>query len=73
MSSPAAQNGYRDGLEIGRRAARDGQHLDAGAAKWYRNGDRDYDRRYGSRDDYKRDYRMTFQEGYEEGFRVRIR
>jgi hypothetical protein len=59
VSSPAAQNGYRDGLEIGRRDARDGQHLDAGAAKWFRNGDRDYNRRYGSRDDYKRDYRRA--------------
>jgi hypothetical protein len=73
VSSPAAQNGYRDGLEVGRRDARDGQRLDPGGAKWYRNGDRDYDQRYGSRDDYKRDYRVAFQEGYEEGFRIRIR
>jgi hypothetical protein len=73
FSRPAAQNGYRDGLEVGRRDARDGQRLDAGSAKWYRNGDRDYDRRYGSRDDYKRDYRAAFQQGYEEGFHSRIR
>ena len=51
---------------------RDGQRLDPGGAKWYRNGDRNYDRRYGSRDDYKRDYRVAFQEGYEEGFRIRL-
>jgi hypothetical protein len=73
VSSPSAQNGYRDGLEVGRRDARDGQRLDPGGAKWYRDGDRDYDQRYGSRDDYKRDYRMAFQEGYEEGFRIRLR
>jgi subtilisin family serine protease len=72
LSSPATQNGYRDGLDVGARDARGGQRLDPGRAKWYRNGDRDYDRRYGSRDDYKRDYRVAFQEGYEEGFRIRI-
>lgn len=72
LASPAAQNGYRDGLEVGRRDAHDGQRLDPGRAKWYRNGDRNYDHRYGSRDDYKRDYRMAFQEGYEEGFRIRV-
>jgi hypothetical protein len=73
LSGPAAQNGYRDGLEVGRRDAREGQRLDPGRAKWYRNGDRDYDRRYGSRDDYKRDYRVAFQQGYEEGSRSRTR
>jgi hypothetical protein len=72
LSSPAAQNGYRDGLDVGGRDARDGHRLDPSRAKWYRNGDRDYDQRYGSRDDYKRDYRVAFQEGYEEGFRIRI-
>jgi hypothetical protein len=72
VSSPAVRNGYRDGLEVGRRDARDGQRLDPAGAKWYRNGDRNYDRRYGSRDDYKRDYRVAFQEGYEEGFRIRL-
>lgn len=70
-SRPAVQNGYRDGLEVGRGDARDGQRLDPRRAKWYRNGDRDYDRRYGSRDDYKRDYRAGFRQGYEEGFRSR--
>jgi hypothetical protein len=72
VSSPAVRNGYRDGLEVGRRDARDGQRLDPAGAKWYRNGDRNYDRRYGSRDDYKRDYRVAFQQGYEEGFRIRL-
>ena len=58
---------------MGRRDARDGQRLDPGRAKWYRNGDRDYDRRYGSRDDCKRDYRAAFRQGYEEGSRIRVR
>lgn len=69
FSSPAAQNGSRDGLEVGRRDARDGQRFDPVRAKWYRAGDRDYDRRYGSRSDYQRDYRAAFQQGYEQGFR----
>jgi hypothetical protein len=67
--SPAAQNGYRDGIEEGRRAARSGDRFDPVRAKRYRDGDHDYDRRYGSRDDYKRDYRAAFQQGYEAGYR----
>ena len=71
-SDSAARNGYRDGLEVGQRDARDGQRLDPARAKWYRDGDRDYDQRYGSRDDYRRAYRAAFQQGYEEGFRIRV-
>jgi len=67
--SPAAQNGYRDGLEAGRDAARDRRAFDPVREKRYREGDHDYDRDYGSRDDYKRDYRAAFQQGYEEGYR----
>lgn len=67
--SPAAQNGYRDGLEAGRDAAHDRRAFDPIREKRYREGDHDYDNRYGSRDEYKRDYRAAFQQGYEEGYR----
>jgi hypothetical protein len=68
-SSPAAQNGYRDGYEQGRNDARGGSRFDPVGARRYRSGDQDYDRRYGSRDDYKREYRSAFQAGYEQGYR----
>jgi hypothetical protein len=67
-SSPAAQNGYRDGYEQGRNDARGGNRFDPVGARRYRSGDQDYDGRYGSRDDYKREYRAAFQAGYEQGY-----
>lgn len=67
--SPAAQNGYRDGLEAGRDDARDRRAFDPVRAKRYREGDHDYDSRYGSRDAYKQEYRTAFQRGYDEGYR----
>jgi hypothetical protein len=68
-SSPAAQNGYRDGYEQGRNDARGGSRFDPVGARRYRSGDQDYDRRHGSRDGYKREYRAAFQAGYEQGYR----
>lgn len=67
--SPAADNGYRDGLEEGQRAARDGDRFDPIREKRYREGDHGYERQWGSRDDYKREYRAAFQRGYETGYR----
>jgi hypothetical protein len=67
--SPAAQNGYRDGLEAGRNDAREGERFDPIRPKRYREGDHDYDNRYGPRDEYRRDYRAAFQQGYEQGYR----
>ena len=67
--SPGAQNGYRDGLEVGRNDARDRNRFDPVRSKRYRDGDHDYDNRYGSRDAYKQDYRSAFQQGYEDGYR----
>src|SRR5437762_8512026 len=49
-SSPAAQNGYRDGYEVGRNDARDRERFDPIRSGRYRSGDHDYDRRYGSKD-----------------------
>ncbi len=68
-SSPAGQNGYRDGYEQGRNDARGGNRFDPIGSRRYRSGDHDYDGRYGSRDDYKREYRAAFQAGYDEGYR----
>ncbi len=67
--SPAADNGYRDGLEEGQRAARSGDRYDPIREKRYREGDRGYDRQWGSRDEYAREYRAAFQRGYEAGYR----
>lgn len=72
FASPAAENGYRDGLQAGESAARDGDRFDPVRERRYREGDHDYEGRYGSRDDYKRDYRAAFQQGYQDGYR-RIR
>jgi hypothetical protein len=67
--SPAAQNGFRDGLEQGQRDARDGHRFDPVRASRYRQGDHDYNNRYGSRDEYKREYRSGFEQGYDQGYR----
>ena len=68
FASPAARNGYRDGVEAGRNDARDRDRFDPIRAKRYREGDHDYDNRFGSRDDYKREYRSAFEQGYREGY-----
>jgi hypothetical protein len=66
--SPAADIGYRDGIEAGRNDARDRNRFDPVRAKRYREGDHDYNGRYGSRDEYKREYRAAFEQGYREGY-----
>lgn len=68
-NSPAAQNGYRDGLEAGRDDAHDRNQYDPVRSRRYREGDHDYNDRYGSRDEYKREYRAAFERGYAEGYR----
>ena len=69
MVSAAVDNGYRDGLQEGERAARSGDRYDPVREKRYRGGDHGYERRFGSRDEYARDYRAAFQRGYEAGYR----
>ena len=68
-SSPAAQVGYRDGVEVGRKDARDRNRYDPGRSGRYRSADHDYNSRYGPKDAYVREYRAAFQQGYEQGFR----
>jgi len=67
-TSPAAQSGYRDGLEAGSSDARRRGRFNPERSSRYRSADHDYDRRYGSKDEYKREYRVAFQRGYEDGF-----
>jgi len=67
--SPAARNGYDDGLNEGRRDGRDGKRLDPSGESRYRSGDHGYEREYGSRDEYKREYRAAFEDGYDRGYR----
>ncbi len=66
--SPAAQVGYRDGLDAGRDDARGRRAYDPVRTRRYRDGDHDYNNRYGSRDAYKREYRAAFEQGYREGY-----
>jgi len=67
--SIARDNGYRQGIDAGRRDARDGERFDPVRAmqRYYRD-DSSYDNRYGSRDEYKRDYGAAFEQGYREGY-----
>ena len=53
--SMAARNGFRDGVDAGRDAARHRERFDPVRERRYRDGDHDYDRRYGPREEYKRD------------------
>jgi hypothetical protein len=67
-SSPAFDNGQRDGYEKGLEDARRNRSFDPIRHAWYRSGDRHYQSRYGSRDQYKDVYRRGFQQGYERGY-----
>ena len=49
-SSPAAEVGYRDGLEVGRKDARDRDRNDPARSGRYRSADHDYNRRYGPKE-----------------------
>ena len=69
--SVAARNGYRDGLDEGRRDARHHERFDPIRAMRYREGDHHYDRRYGPREEYAREYRAAFERGYREGYERR--
>jgi len=71
--SPAAQNGYRDGLVKGREDAEDGDSFDPDRHSWYRSADRGYSRRYGSREDYRAEYRRGFLDGYDAAYVARSR
>jgi hypothetical protein len=65
---PAYDNGYRAGLDVGARDARDGRAFDVRRHDEYRDGDRGYDRSYGNRGQYKQDFRAGFDRGYSDGY-----
>lgn len=65
----AAERGFRDGYDEGRKDARDRDRFDPVRSKKYRSADDGYDRRYGSRDQWKTAYRAAFRQGYERGYR----
>lgn len=72
-TTPAYQNGYRDGLNKGREDARDNDRYDPNRHSWYRSANRGYESEYGSRNAYQARYRDGFEAGYNEGYRVYAR
>lgn len=72
-SSPAFENGYRDGMTKGREDAEDRDRFDVSRHSWYRSANRGYQNRYGGRADYQAFYRQGFEAGYAEGYRVYAR
>lgn len=67
----AHDNGYRDGLKRGERAARDRRALDLERERDYRSADSGYHRNYGDRNLYRDSYRTGFARGYREGYNRR--
>jgi hypothetical protein len=64
----AYDNGYKDGVKRGERAARDGKPFNARLEREYRDAQNGYNRSYGDRARYRDDYRGGFAEGYRDGF-----
>jgi hypothetical protein len=64
----AYDNGFREGLEEGRKDARRNRDFSYQRHDEYRDGDRGYHRGDGDRDFYRRSYRQGFQAGYSEAY-----
>lgn len=69
-TTPAFQNGYRDGLQKGREDGDDNDRYDASRHSWYRSATRGYENEYGARAEYQARYREGFEAGYAEGHRA---
>lgn len=69
-TTPAFQNGYRDGLEKGREDGDDNDRYDPNRHSWYRSATRGYEDEYGTRSTYQARYREGFEAGYAEGYRT---
>ena len=69
-TTPAFQNGYRDGLDKGREDATITTASTSHAHSWYRSATRGYDNEYGSRSSYQSLYREGFEAGYADGYRA---
>jgi hypothetical protein len=61
--------GYREGLEHGRRDARDRRSFSFQRHDEFRDADAGYRRADGNLERYRRDYRAGFERGYTVGFR----
>lgn len=69
-TTPAFQNGYRDGLQKGREDVNDNDRYDTSRHSWYRSATRGYEDEYGTRAAYQARYREGFEAGYSEGYRT---
>jgi hypothetical protein len=69
-TTPAFQNGYRDGLDKGRNDGDDNDRFDVTRHDWYRSATRGYENEYGSRSSYQTMYREGFERGYADGYRA---
>lgn len=65
----AYDNGYREGLEAGRRDSRDRRDGGPHRHDAYRRADRGYSSWYGNRDDYRDAFRRGFEAGYHTAYR----
>ena len=65
----AFDNGYREGIEHGRRDARDRRSYSYERHAEFRHADQGYRRGYGDRRFYQEQYRAGFERGYAEAFR----
>jgi hypothetical protein len=70
----ARQNGYRDGLNDGADAAREGDRFHPQNSGDWQKGTNGYEDRFGSKNAYRSAYRDAYLQGYRAGFdRVRDR
>lgn len=67
-NNAAFERGYREGIERGADAARDGRRFEPERESVYRAADRGYNSRYGSRDRYRDEFRRGFTAGYRAGY-----
>jgi hypothetical protein len=70
-SSPAYDNGYRDGVAIGQRDSQKRKSFNPQKNDQFEDADRGYNKSYGDKNQYKSEYRQGFQSGYAEGYRRR--
>jgi flagellar biosynthesis/type III secretory pathway protein FliH len=64
----AYDNGFREGIDEGRKAARKGDAFDPRRKKDYRKATKGYRRDYGDKDRYRDVFRAGFLDGYRQGY-----
>jgi flagellar biosynthesis/type III secretory pathway protein FliH len=65
----ASQNGYRDGLRLGRQDRARNRQSDFDNHREYRDAVNGYRNEYRAREYYQQAYREGFRSGYEDGYR----